>query len=125
MGRPRQLKRDVFQVLSLGVHLTPIYHLHLPCHSLGCIGIGRFTHFSMQTANCEFHNFGVKPLLVVVQHVYFSGVGPRPIVDLLIRVNQADLLYSLEDVIGGLGEPMARRTPLGWTLTIDVYLPFS
>ena len=33
-------------------------------------------------------------------------VGPRPIVDLLIGVDQADLLYSLEDVRGKPGEPI-------------------
>ena len=44
-------------------------------------------------------------------------MGPRPIVDLLIGVNQADLLhvYSVEDVKGEAGEPIARLTRLGWT----------
>ena len=41
--------------------------------------------------------------------------GPRPIVDLLIGVDQADLLYSLEDVRGRPGEPISRLTPLRWT----------
>ena len=30
-------------------------------------------------------------------------------------MDQADLLYSLEDVRGRPGEPIARLTPLGWT----------
>ena len=47
--------------------------------------------------------------------IKFPQVGPRPIVDLLIGVDQADLLYSLEDVKGMAGEPIARLTPLGWT----------
>ena len=47
--------------------------------------------------------------------IKFPQVGPRPIVDLLIGVDQADLLYSLEDVRGKAGEPIARLTPLGWT----------
>jgi len=41
--------------------------------------------------------------------------GPRPIVDLLIGVDQADLLYSLEDVRGRPGEPIVRLTPMRWT----------
>ena len=45
----------------------------------------------------------------------FPQVGPRPIVDLLIGVDLSDLLYSIEDVRGGPGEPIARLTPLGWT----------
>ena len=45
----------------------------------------------------------------------FPQVGPRPIVDLLIGVAQADLLYSLEDVGGKPGESIVRLTPLGWT----------
>ena len=40
---------------------------------------------------------------------------PRPIVDLLIGADQADLLYSLEDVRGKSGEPVARLTPQGLT----------
>ena len=51
------------------------------------------------------------------ERIKFPQVGPRPIVDLLIGVDQADLLYSLEDVKGGPGEPIARLTPLGWTCT--------
>ena len=46
---------------------------------------------------------------------YFPQVGPRHIVDLLIGVDQADLLYSVEDVKGGAGELIARLTRLGWT----------
>lgn len=34
---------------------------------------------------------------------------------MLIGVDQADLLYSLKDVKGRSGEPIARLTPLGWT----------
>ena len=47
--------------------------------------------------------------------IKFPPVGPRPILDLLIGVDQSDLLYSLEDVRGQPGEPIARLTPLGWT----------
>ena len=45
--------------------------------------------------------------------IKFPPVGPRPIIDLLIGVDQSDLLYSLEDVRGQPGEPIARLTPLG------------
>ena len=34
---------------------------------------------------------------------------------MLIEVDQADLLYSLKDMKGHPGEPIARLTPLGWT----------
>lgn len=36
-------------------------------------------------------------------------------VDLLIRVNNADLQYSFVDIRGKAGEPVARLGPLGWT----------
>ena len=49
-----------------------------------------------------------------LQGTKFPQVGPKPIVDLLIGTDQADLLYSLEDVTGQPGEPIARLTPLGW-----------
>ena len=50
-----------------------------------------------------------------LQGIKFPSAGPRPIVDLLIGVDQADLLYSVEDVRGQPGDPIARLTPLGWT----------
>ena len=42
-------------------------------------------------------------------------VGPRSTVEMLIEVDQADLLYSLKDVKGQPGNPIARLTPLEWT----------
>ena len=50
-----------------------------------------------------------------LQGIKLPQVGPRTTVGLLIRVDQADLLYSLKDVKGRPGEPIARLTPLGWT----------
>ena len=39
----------------------------------------------------------------------------RPVIDILIGIDCLDLHYSYEDVQGFPGEPIARRTPLGWT----------
>ena len=50
-----------------------------------------------------------------MKEIEFPSIGPRSIVDLLIGVDHSDLLYSLEDVRGQPGEPIARLTPLGWT----------
>ena len=50
-----------------------------------------------------------------MKSIKFPRVGPRYIADLLIGVDQAKLLYSLEGVTGKPGEPIARLTPLGWT----------
>ena len=50
-----------------------------------------------------------------MQGIKFPSAGPRPIVDLLIGVDQADLLNSVEDVREQPGDPIARLTPLGWT----------
>jgi len=50
-----------------------------------------------------------------LKSITFPTVGPRPIVDLLIGVDQAELLYSIKEVKGQTGEPIARLTPLGWT----------
>ena len=49
------------------------------------------------------------------KHLERIKVGPRSIVDLLIGVDQADLLYSLGDVRGRPGELILRLTQLGWT----------
>ena len=49
-----------------------------------------------------------------------SQLGSRPIVDLLIGLDSADLHYSFKDVRGELGQPIARLTPLGWTCVGDL-----
>ena len=36
-------------------------------------------------------------------------------IDMLIGADNCDLIYSLQEVIGEPGEPVARLTPLGWT----------
>ena len=41
-------------------------------------------------------------------------------IGLLIGANMTDLLYSLQDVRGGPGQPIARLTPLGWTCIGDL-----
>ncbi|XP_022806800.1 uncharacterized protein LOC111343871 [Stylophora pistillata] len=50
-----------------------------------------------------------------LKDVNFPYLGPRPIVDILIDIDYADLHYSIKDVRGRLGELVARLTPLGWT----------
>ena len=47
--------------------------------------------------------------------INFPYIGPRPIVDILIGIDCADLHYSIQDIRGNSGEPVARLTPLGWT----------
>ena len=64
---------------------------------------------NMQVLNWNMYKAKWKHL----EHIKFLQVEPRPIVYLLIGVDQADLLYSLEDVRGKLGEPIARLAPLG------------
>ena len=52
-----------------------------------------------------------------LKEIQFPIPGIRPIVDLLIEVDYAELHYSFKDVRGQPGEPVARFTPLGWTCT--------
>ena len=47
--------------------------------------------------------------------IEFPKFGKRTKIDLLIGVDQVDLHLSLRDICGKPGEPIARRTPLGWT----------
>ena len=49
--------------------------------------------------------------------IQFPNPGIRPIADLLIGGDYAELHYSFKDVRGQPGEPVARLTPLGWTCT--------
>ena len=50
-----------------------------------------------------------------LRNIEFYKLGPRPIVDMLIGLDCADLHFSLQDVRGEPGQPIARLTPLGWT----------
>ena len=49
----------------------------------------------------------------------FHQLGSRPIVDLLIGLDSADLHYSFKDVRGEPGQPIAGLTSLGWTCVGD------
>ena len=66
---------------------------------------------NMEVVNWRWYQSKWKHL----QGIEFPQVGPRTTVDLFIRVDQPDLLYSLKDVKGRPGEPITRLTPLGWT----------
>ena len=50
-----------------------------------------------------------------LKHIEFPDTGLRPIVDLLIGIDYLHLHSSYKEVRGQDGEPIARRTPLGWT----------
>jgi hypothetical protein len=50
-----------------------------------------------------------------LQNVPFPQPAGRRTVDMLIGVDYADLHVAYEEVCGKPGEPIARRTPLGWT----------
>ena len=50
-----------------------------------------------------------------LKNIDFLSSPKRPIVDMLIGLDCADLLYAIEEVRGRPGEPIARLTPLGWT----------
>ena len=47
--------------------------------------------------------------------IKFLNVLHHGSVDILIGVHAIDLHKTIEEVQGGPGEPIARRTPLGWT----------
>ena len=50
-----------------------------------------------------------------LKHINFPDSGLRPIVDFLIGIDYLDLHCSYKEVRGQEGEPIAKRTPLGWT----------
>ena len=47
--------------------------------------------------------------------IAFPIIGARPIIDILIGIDYADLHCSIQERKGKSGEPIARLTPLGWT----------
>ena len=50
-----------------------------------------------------------------LRDIDFPTAAPRPIVDMLLGLDCADLIYAIQEVRGKPGEPIARLTPLGWT----------
>ena len=50
-----------------------------------------------------------------LKQIQFPKLSSRPVIDLLIGTDYSDLHYSLRDIKGQPGEPIARLTPLGWT----------
>jgi len=54
-----------------------------------------------------------------LQGVSFPNLGPRPIIDMLIGIDYAELHFSIGNDCGQPGEPVARLTPLGWTCTVS------
>ena len=48
-------------------------------------------------------------------NIDFPTSAMRPIVDMLLGLDCADLLYAIQEVRGKPGEPITRLTPLGWT----------
>ena len=50
-----------------------------------------------------------------LKNINFCEVGDRPNVDILIGADNAELLFSKEEIVGKPGGPIARLTPLGWT----------
>ena len=56
-----------------------------------------------------------------LQGIKFQSLGKRPIIDMLIGIDYADLHFSIRDVRGRANEPIARLTPLGWTCIGNPY----
>lgn len=52
-----------------------------------------------------------------LEKIDFPRTTNRPIVDILIGLDCAELHCSTQETRGGPGEPTARLTPLGWTCT--------
>ena len=50
-----------------------------------------------------------------LKNINFQQSPTRPIVDILLGLDCAELHYAFEEGRGRPGEPFARLTPLGWT----------
>ena len=60
-----------------------------------------------------------------LQNIPFPSTAEKPYVDVLLGADYLDLQCSLQEVKGAAGEPIARKTPLGWTCVGDPALPSS
>jgi len=50
-----------------------------------------------------------------LRNLKFPKLGSRPTIDILIGLDCADLHFSVKDIRGVPGQPVARLTSLGWT----------
>ena len=50
-----------------------------------------------------------------LKHIQFPCIAQRPVVDVLIGADCADLNYAIEEVRRRPRDPIAKLTPLGWT----------
>ena len=50
-----------------------------------------------------------------LRHIEFPCSSRRPIVDMLIELDCAELHFALQEVRGRPGQPITRLKPLGWT----------
>ena len=51
----------------------------------------------------------------LLRYITFPNIGPRPVGDILIGIDYAELHCILEEVKVDPGDPIAPWTPLGWT----------
>ncbi|PFX22389.1 hypothetical protein AWC38_SpisGene13097 [Stylophora pistillata] len=114
-GRPHQLTVKVLndnqEKLNSSIVEFTIHSLDGKVHKSTSAYTAERVTGNIQVVNWNLYKYKWKHL----KSIKFPRVGPRPIDDLLIGVDQAELLCSLEDVTGKPGEPIARLTPLGWT----------
>ena len=50
-----------------------------------------------------------------LRNIQFPKLRPRPFIDIFIGIDYIDLHCATEEIKGKPGEPIVRRTPLGWT----------
>ena len=50
-----------------------------------------------------------------LEDIQFPVIALKPLMDILIGLDYADLRYSKQDIRGERNELIARLTPLGWT----------
>ena len=48
-----------------------------------------------------------------LKHMPFPKIGPRPVVDNLIGIDNAELHCALEEIKGDTEDPIDRQIPLG------------
>ena len=101
-------KVDAFETMPVEVKLESLdgkTHMKIQAFIANCV-TGDMTTVNWKVIAKKWNH---------LKDIKFPYVGPRPITDMLIGIDYADLHCSLSVIRGKPGEPIAHLTPLEWT----------
>jgi hypothetical protein len=114
-GKPEKMVVKVLNGRTETFHTAPV---DVVITSLDSTFKRRITAFTADNVTGDLEAVEWRRLASSWRHlrdIPFADLGSRRKVDVLIGIDNADLHLAWQEVQGAPGEPIARRTPIGWT----------